>query len=54
MYETENSGEPAVQPRELYSTLCGDLNGEEIQTGGDICIHPADSLPCVTETNTTM
>ena len=31
--------------RELYSVLCGDLNGKEIQKRGDICIHIADSDP---------
>ena len=25
-----------VQHRELYSVLCGDLNGKEIQNSGDI------------------
>ena len=24
--------------------LCGNLNGKEIQTRGDICVHVADSL----------
>ena len=32
--------------------LCGDLNGKEIQGGGDICICVADSLCCTAETNT--
>ena len=32
--------------RELYSMLCGDLNGKEIQKRGDICILIADSLCC--------
>ena len=26
----------------------------EIQEGGDICIHKADSLHCTAETNTTL
>ena len=34
--------------------LCGDLNGKEIQGGGDICICVADSLCCTVETNTTL
>ena len=38
----------------LYSVLCDGLHGKEIQKrGGDICIWAADSLCCVTETNTT-
>ena len=32
--------------------LCGDINGKEIQKGGDICIHIADSLCCTVEGNT--
>ena len=41
--------------------LCGDLDGwdgeggrKEVQEGGDICIHVADSLHCTAETNTTL
>ena len=50
----EMSGEPTVEHRELYSVLCGDLNGKEIQKRGDICIRIADSLCCTAETNTTL
>ena len=38
--------------------LCFDVDGwdggggGEVQEGGDICIHIADSLPCTAETNT--
>ena len=32
----------SIQHRELYSELCGDLNGKEIQKRGDTCIHTAD------------
>ena len=28
-----------LKHRELYSGLCGDLNGKEIQRRGDTCIH---------------
>ena len=28
-----------MKHRELGSGLCGDLNGKEIQTRGDACIH---------------
>ena len=27
---------------ELNSVFCGDLNGKEMQTRGDICVHIAD------------
>ena len=35
---------PTLQHRELYSRLCGDLNGKEIPPREDIRIHVADSL----------
>ena len=42
--------------------LCDDLDGwdggggggREVQEGGDICIHIADSLRCTAETNITL
>ena len=41
--------------------LCGDLDGwdggecgREVQEGGDVCMHIADSLRCSAETNTTL
>ena len=39
--------------------LCGDLDvwdgrGREVQEGGDMPIHIADSLYCAAETNTTL
>ena len=45
LYSTGNS---------LYSILCADLNGKEIQGRVDLCIRVADSLCCTTETNTTL
>ena len=33
---------------------CGDLNGNEVQKGGDICTCMADSFCCTVETNTTL
>ena len=30
---------------------CGDLNGKEVQKGGDTCIWTADSFCCTAETN---
>ena len=39
--------------RELYSVLCGDLNGKGIQKG-DIWICIADPLCCSVETNMTL
>ena len=38
--------------QELYSMLCGDLNGKEIHKRGDICKHIADSLCYAAEYNT--
>lgn len=38
----------------LYSVLCGDPNGKEIQKRGDLCIRTADSFCCTVETNTTL
>ena len=54
MRETDNEWEPIVQHRELDSVLCGDLNGEEIQKGGSVCICVIDSLCWVAETNATL
>ena len=46
---------------EFSLVLCDDLDGggggeerREVQEGGDIGIHRADSLYCTTETNTTL
>ena len=39
---------------ELYFMYCGDLDGKEVQKGGDICIHMADSFFCTVKTNTTL
>ena len=50
MYKRGNYQEHTVQHRELYLMHCGDLNGKEIQKGGDICIHIADSIYCTVET----
>ena len=38
----------------LYSVLCGDLNGKEVQGRGDIHIHMADSCCCMAETKTAL
>ena len=38
--------------RELYSVLCGDLKGKEIQNRGGI--HIADSFCCTAEINPTL
>ena len=45
---------PTLQHRELYSRLCGDLNGKEIPPREDIRIHVADSLCHTVETNMTL
>ena len=52
MYKIDNWWEHSVQHRELYLMHCGDLNGREIQKGGVICIHMADSFRCAVEANT--
>ena len=59
MCKIDSYWEPAVQHRELSSVLRDDLGGwdgerGEVQQGGDICIHIADSLHCTAETNTTL
>ena len=38
--------------KELYSVLCGNLNGKEIQKRGNICIYTTDSFYCKAEVNT--
>ena len=43
-----------MEQRTLFSTLCGDLNGKEIQKTGGICIGTADSLCCTVETDRTL
>ena len=35
--------------RELYLTHCDNLNGKEVQKGGNICICVADSFCCTVE-----
>ena len=32
--------------QELYLMQCGDLNGKEVQKGGDICVCMANSFFC--------
>ena len=38
--------------RELYSMLCGDLDGKKFQRRGDISLCIANSLCCTEENNT--
>ena len=35
----------------LSSVTCGDLNGKETQTEGDVCVCVADSFCCIVEAN---
>ena len=51
VYKIDNLSEDTAQHREPYSKLFGELNGKEIQKGGDVCICMADSLCCTAETN---
>ena len=48
MYKILNYWAHTVLYRELYSVLCGDLNGKEIWERGNICEHTADSF-CIQE-----
>ena len=50
--QIDNKWESTVRHRELYSVFCGDPHGKKIQKRGDICIHTANSLCCIAETNT--
>ena len=52
VYKIDNSWEPTVEHRELYSMLHGDPSEKEIQKRGEICICIADSFCCTVETNT--
>ena len=47
---------PLVPPlhRKLYLMHCGDVNGEEVQKGGDMCTLMADLLYYTAEMNTTL
>ena len=54
VYKTDKQWELTVQLRELYSMLCGDLNGKELKIRGETCIHITDSLCCSVGTNTTL
>ena len=52
--------EPAVRAHGAQlGTLCGpdagdEGNGREVQEGGSICTHTADSLHCTVETHTAL
>ena len=51
------SGKLLYNHREFNSVFCDDLERwdggrRELQEGGDICVHIADSLCCITVTNT--
>ena len=59
MRKIDSLWELAIKHRKLNSVLCSDLDGwdggrQEVQEGGDICIHIADSLCCTAETNMTL
>ena len=51
MYKIDYEQVPSEEHRELYSVLCDDLNGREIQNRGDIRMWKADSFCCTVETN---
>jgi len=48
------TNENILYSKELYLMHSGDLNGKEVQKGGDICICMADSFCCTVETNWTL
>ena len=57
----EKKAEDRVQPgsnKQGCSPLCGvyfcDLNGKEVQKGGDMCVCVADSFCCAVQANTTL
>ena len=61
MGKIDSQWEPAIKHRGLSSVLFGDLegwdggwSGKEVQEGGEICLHMADSLVCTAETNITL
>ena len=54
MYKIGNQKGLTVWHREVYSVLCGDQTGKEIQKREDTYIHMADSLCCTAETDTAM
>ena len=51
LYKVDNEWDYTVYHRELYLMHRGDLNGKEVQKGGDICITMADSSCCAVEIN---
>ena len=54
MYKIGNWWEHTAWHGELYLMHCGNLNGREVQKGGDICTCMADSFCCAVEANTTL
>ena len=51
---SHNRKEYFKQEYELSLVVCDDLegwDGREVQEGGDICKHMADSLSCIAESN---
>ena len=51
MKKITNKKLPYCTRNPIYSVLCDDLNGKEIQKREDICIYIADSLCCIAENN---
>ena len=55
--EVDDSGhilEVAARGTEESRVMPGGWGGREVQEGGDMCIHMADSLRCTTEANTAL
>ena len=53
-YKIDNRWEHTVEHRELYLIRCGNLNGREVQKGGNICMCMADSFCCAVQANATL
>ena len=60
MGKTDCKWEPAKKHRKCFISAIDDLEElgarvrREVQDGGNICIHIADSLHCTAESNTTL
>ena len=50
----DNQQTPTVQHRELYSMVCGSMDGRGVWGGMDTCICMTESLHCSPETITTL
>ena len=54
IFKIGNQQGPTLQHMELYSTLCGKLDGREVRWRMGICTHMLESLGCSPESITTL